>query len=260
MPPPLAGRVVLVTGVGRRAAIGAAVARRLADDGADLLLSSWSPHDDEQRWGADAGGTEALVEELRSLGRRVEHVSADLADPATPAELVGAAVARFGQLDALVAVHARSSGQSLEQLTVEELDRSWAVNARATLMLVQAFAAAHDDARPGGRVVLFTSGQDHGAMPGELPYIASKAVLHQLTRSLAVHLAPRRITVNVLDPGPTDTGWADRTTLEQVAAVHPSGRWSTPTDTSRAVGWLLSDEADWITGQVLRSDGGWAAR
>jgi 3-oxoacyl-[acyl-carrier protein] reductase len=260
MPAPLAGRAVLVTGTSRRGAIGAAVARRLAADGADLLLHSWSPHDEEQHWGADVGGTDALIDEVRARGVQVEHVSADLADPSTPARLVDAAVARFGHLDALVAVHARSSSQSLEELTVEELDQSWAVNARATLLLVQAFAALHDDERPGGRVLLFTSGQDHGAMPGELPYIASKAVLHQLTRSLAVHLAPRRITVNAIDPGPTDTGWADAATLDAVAAAHPSGRWSTPTDTSRLVAWLLSDEADWITGQVLRSDGGWAAR
>jgi 3-oxoacyl-[acyl-carrier protein] reductase len=252
---PLAGRTVLVTGASRRGAIGAAVARRLAEDGADLLLHSWSPHDEEQPWGADAGGPEALAQELGGHGVRVEQVSADLADPTAAARLVEAAVTGFGHLDALVAVHARSSSQSLEELTVEELDLSWAVNARATLLLVQAFAAAHDDARNGGRVLLFTSGQDHGAMPGELPYIASKAVLHQLTRSLAVHLAPRRIPVNAVDPGPTDTGWADADTVEAVA-----GRWSTPSDVARLVGWLLSDEADWITGQVLRSDGGWAAR
>jgi 3-oxoacyl-[acyl-carrier protein] reductase len=257
---PLAGRAALVTGTSRRGAIGAAVARRLADDGAALVLSSWSPHDEEQRWGADPGGTDALAAELRSRGVEVEHVPADLADPDAPAALVDTAVRRFGRLDALVAVHARSSAQSLEELTAAELDLTWAVNARATLLLVQAFAAAHDDERPGGRVLLFTSGQDHGAMPGELPYIASKAVLHQLTRSLAVHLAPRRITVNAIDPGPTDTGWADATTIEAVAAQHPSERWSTPADTSRLVAWLLSDEADWITGQVLRSDGGWAAR
>ena len=260
MPGPLAGRAALVTGTSRRGAIGAAVARRLADDGADLLLHSWSPHDEEQSWGADAGGTDALVDELRGHGSQVEHVSVDLADPAAPARLVETAVARGAHLDALVAVHARSSGQSLEELTVEELDLSWAVNARATLLLTQAFAAAHDDERPGGRILMFTSGQDSGAMPGELPYIASKAVLHQLTRSLAVHLAPRGITVNTVDPGPTDTGWADPAALEAVAVAHPSGRWSTPTDISRLVGWLLSDQADWITGQVLRSDGGWAAR
>jgi 3-oxoacyl-[acyl-carrier protein] reductase len=228
--------------------------------GQDLLLHSWSPHDAEQRWGADAGGVEALVDELRAQDTQVEPVSADLADRLAPARLVDHAVRRFGHLDALVAVHARSSRQSLEDLTATELDLSWAVNARATLLLVQAFAAAHDDERPGGRVVMFSSGQDHGAMPDELPYIASKAVLHQLTRSLAVHLAPRRITVNTVDPGPTDTGWADPDTIAAVADLHPSGRWSTPADTARLIGWLLSDEADWITGQVLRSDGGWAAR
>jgi 3-oxoacyl-[acyl-carrier protein] reductase len=257
---PLTSRTALVTGASRRGAIGAAVARRLAADGADLLLHSWSPHDEEQPWGPDTGGVDALLDELRSEGVRVEHVSADLADPATATRLVEAAGAVSGHLDVLVAVHARSSSQDLEHLTVEELDRSWAVNARATLLLVQAFAAAHDDARAGGRVLLCTSGQSSGAMPGELPYIASKAVLHQLTRSLAVHLAPRGITVNTIDPGPTDTGWADAATLESVAAVHPSGRWSTPADTARAVGWLASDEAEWITGQVLRSDGGWASR
>ena len=249
-----------MTGAGRRGAIGAAVARRLADDGADLLLHSWSPHDAEQPWGADPGGGDALTTELRAVGVGVEHVSADLADPAAPGRLVGTALDRFGHLDALVAVHARSSSQGLEDLTAAELDLTWAVNTRATLLLVKALAAAHDDGRPGGRVLLFTSGQDHGAMPGELPYIASKAALHQLTPSLAVHLAPRRITVNAIDPGPNDTGWADPATVAAVIAQHPSGRWSTPTDTARLVAWLLSDEADWITGQILRSDGGWSAR
>ena len=249
-----------MTGAGRRGAIGAAVARRLADDGADLLLHSWSPHDAEQPWGADPGGGDALATELRAVGVGVEHVSADLADPAAPGRLVGTALDRFGHLDALVAVHARSSSQGLEDLTAAELDLTWAVNTRATLLLVKALAAAHDDGRPGGRVLLFTSGQDHGAMPGELPYIASKAALHQLTPSLGVHLAPRRITVNAIDPGPNDTGWADPATVAAVIAQHPSGRWSTPTDTARLVAWLLSDEADWITGQILRSDGGWSAR
>jgi NAD(P)-dependent dehydrogenase (short-subunit alcohol dehydrogenase family) len=95
----------------------------------------------------------------------------------------------FGQLDVVVANHARSSVQSLEQLTAEEIDLSYAVNTRASLLLVQALATQHDG-RPGGRVVLLTSGQYHAAMPDELPYIASKGALQQLTRSLAVHLMP----------------------------------------------------------------------
>ena len=251
---------MIVTGASRRMAIGAAVVRRVVADGAAVLLHSWVPHDVERSWGADLGGPEALVNELRQAGGRVEHVSADLADGEAPAALLAAAQDRFGHVDAVVANHARSSAQSLDTLTPAELDRSFAVNTRATLLLVKAFAAQHDDRRPGGRVLLFTSGQYHGAMPAELPYIASKAALHELTPSLAVHLMPRGITVNCVNPGPNDTGYADDETRVAVAARSPGGRWSTPADTARLVGWLLSDEADWITGQTIASDGGWSAR
>jgi 3-oxoacyl-[acyl-carrier protein] reductase len=257
---PLHERVVIVTGASRRVAIGAAVARRAVADGASVLLHTWSPHDAEQPWGEDADGPRALLEELRDAGGRVEHVSADLADPAAPDAVVAAARDAFGHVDALVANHARSSGQDLEHLTAAELDLSYAVNTRASLLLTRAFAAQHEDTRPGGRVLLFTSGQYHGAMPAELPYIASKAALHELTRSLAVHLMPRGITVNCINPGPNDTGYADAASRAAVTAANPGARWSTPTDTARLVGWLLSDEADWVTGQTIASDGGWSSR
>lgn len=94
------------------------------------------------------------------------HVSADLADLEAPTRLVEAAHRAFGRL--VVANHARRSQQSLEELTAAEIDRSYAVNTRATLLLVKAFAA-HFDGSVGGRVVLFASGQYHGAMPDELP-------------------------------------------------------------------------------------------
>ncbi|WP_221653788.1 SDR family oxidoreductase [Actinotalea ferrariae] len=256
----LEDRVVVITGVSRRIAIGAALARRAVADGAAVLLHGWSPHDADQPWGEDVGGAEALVDELRSSGGRVAHVSLDLADPAAPAAVIAAARDAFGHVDALVANHARSSAQDLEHLTAQELDASHAVNTRATLLLAQAFAAQHDDARPGGRVVLFTSGQYHGAMPGELPYIASKAALQGVTRSLAVHLAPRRITVNCVDPGPNDTGYADADAHAAVAAAIPAGRWGRPEDTARLVAWLLGDESAWVTGQTIASDGGWSAR
>lgn len=257
--PPLADRVCLVTGASRRGAIGAAIARRLVQQGAAVLLHSWVPHDAEQPWGADEGGVPALLDELRSAGGNVHDVSLDLADPDGPTALVAATVARFGRIDAVVVNHARSSMQALEQLTAAELDLSFAVNTRASLLLVQAMAAVHDGS-PGGRVVLMTSGQYHGAMPAELPYIASKAALHGLTASLAVHLMPRGITVNCIDPGPNDTGWAEEHVRVSVADLNPGGRWSTPTDTARLVSWLLSDEADWITGQTIASDGGWSSR
>jgi 3-oxoacyl-[acyl-carrier protein] reductase len=196
-----------VTGASRSIAIGAAIARRLAADGAAVVVHGWSAHDAEQPWGADPGGAEALVQELRGQGSAVEHWSADLASPDAPGALVQAARDAFGHLDIVVANHARSSTQSLEELTAEELDLSFAVNTRATLLLAKAFAAQRDG-RLGGRVVLFTSGQYHGAMPSELAYVASKGALHQLTASLAAHLMPRGITVNCVNPGPNDTGYA----------------------------------------------------
>ncbi|MGI5131658.1 SDR family oxidoreductase [Pseudonocardia sp. CA-107938] len=248
--------VALVTGVSRRIGIGATVARHLGRAGLDLVLHGWSPADAEQPWGADPDGGSALPGEIAAeSGARVELVSADLADPAAPAAVFDAAVAAFGHVDVLVANHARSSNQDLEHLTATEIDLTYAINTRATLLLVQEFARRHDDARRG-RVVLTTSGQHRGPMPGELPYIASKGALHQLTASLAAHLAPRRITVNTVDPGATDTGYADAAARAWVLEREPMGRWGEPADAARLITWLTGPDAGWVTGQVIVSNGG----
>ena len=258
---PLAGRVAIVTGVSRRVGIGLAVARRLAALGAGLFVTSWAAHDREQPWGADPGGVAAVLAELGSgdasspaVGR-VEHLEADLLDPEAPDRVMAAAVEAFGHVDILVCNHARSSLGGLGQLTTAELDASFAVNTRAVLLLVQAFAAQHDG-RPGGRVVLFTSGQHLGPMPGELAYAASKGALVEVTASLADTLADRGVTVNTINPGPTDTGYVDQATRERVATMFPAGRWGVPDDVARLVAWLCTDDAAWITGQVINSEGG----
>jgi 3-oxoacyl-[acyl-carrier protein] reductase len=255
MEAPLTGRVALVTGVSRRGGIGFAVARRLLADGASVFLHSWAPHDAEHPWGADPDGIDALVADLGDPAR-VGHLAADFLDPDAPALAVQGAIERFGALDVVVANHARSSHQSLEDLTAAELDASWAVNTRASLLLVQAYAAAHDDTRRGGRVVLFTSGQHLGPMPRVLPYAVSKGAIHQMTRSLADHLADRRITVNCLNPGPTDTGWAEPILTADVRRLMPSARWGVPDDAANLVAFLVSDDGGWITGQVIDSEGG----
>lgn len=245
-----------MTGVSRAAGIGAAIARRLAADGAALYLSGWPPHDGGP--GDGPGGGE-LAEELRGDGARAEWMPCDLADPDSPRQLVRAAVEAVGPLDILVANHARSATQSLLELTAEELDLSFATNARATLLLVRWFAEQHRGSA-GGRVVTLTSGQYHDAMPTEIPYIASKAVIQQLTATLAVELGPRSITVNCVDPGPNDTGWASAALHERVAAAIPMGGWGRPEDAAGLVAWLCSDDAGWVTGQTIASDGGWSSR
>lgn len=251
---PLAGRVAVVTGVSRRAGIGFAIARELLAAGASVLAQSWTPHDEEQPWGAEP--IEDVLAALGGTGPRLEHVAADFAEPDAPERVVRRAVERFGAVDAVVANHARSALGTLDEVTAAELDLCWAVNARASVLLARAFAAAHDDARPGGRIVLFTSGQHLGPMVREIPYAVSKGAIQQMTLTLADALADRKITVNAVNPGPVDTGWADAELTERVGRALPFGRWGAPEDVARLVRWLVSDEGHWITGQVIDSEGG----
>ncbi len=252
-PRPLAGRGALVTGVSRRAGIGYAIARLLRELGAEVTIHGFVPHDAGQPWGADPAGVPQLAAELDA-----SWTEADFADPGGPAACVAAAEAALGHVDVLVANHAMSCDQDLEALDAAAIDATLAVNVRGSLLLVKEYAARHDDARPGGRVILFTSGQHHGPMTRELPYAASKAALHGITASLAAHLAPRGILVNTINPGPTDTGWATPELIEQELHRLPLGRWGEPEDAARLVAWLAGDDAGWITGQVITSDGGFS--
>ncbi|MEE1670017.1 SDR family oxidoreductase [Streptomyces sp. WAC07094] len=263
-PLPLRGRTALVTGAGRRGGIGYAVARRLAAYGAGVYLHHHVPHDAAMPWGADR--PEEVVAAVRAaLGDPDAPVAdgpADLSDPSAPAELIAtAAEALGGRLDILVANHALSgSGGTLDTVDAAVLDAHWAVDTRSVLLLVQAYArrrAATPAAGTGGRVVMMTSGQDiAGGMPEEIAYALQKGALASITRSLATALAERGVTVNTVNPGPVDTDYLTGDAYEAVAARFPAGHWGMPDDPARLVAWLATDEAAWITGQVIDSEGG----
>ncbi len=251
----LKGRVALVTGVSRRKGIGFAIAQQLATMGADIFIHSFSPYDAQQEWGADPDGIAGLISTLQEHGTRIAHAEGNFLDPAAPGQIVDAAVQALGHIDILVANHTYSTMGSLEELTAAEIDTHLQINVRGSLLLLQAFAAQH--CRPtGGRVILLTSGQDLHPMPNELAYIASKGALNQLTLSLSADLIRRGITVNTVNPGATDTGWASGELYESIRDLNPQGRWGQPEDAARLIGWLATDEAQWITGQVLNSTGG----
>jgi 3-oxoacyl-[acyl-carrier protein] reductase len=258
-PLPLRGRAALVTGVSRRAGIGYAVARRLAALGASLFLHHYAPHDRDQPWGDDPGGTEAVLAGVRSAlaatDASIHHLELDLALPEAPARLIEAAAHAVGHLDILVCNHARSGDSPLGTLDAALLDAHWAVNTRSTILLTQAFAARHDG-RPGGRVIFMTSGQDLGPMTGEIAYAASKGALASITKTLADQLADQQITLNAVNPGPVDTGYAPPEAHEAVRRHFPQQRWGVPDDPARLIAWLVTDEASWITGQVINSEGG----
>jgi 3-oxoacyl-[acyl-carrier protein] reductase len=260
-PLPLRGRTALVTGASRRGGIGHAVARRLAAYGASVYLHHHVPHDAAQPWGADRP-EDVLASVRGALGdpeARVAGGPGDLTDPAAPAELIaGAADALGGRLDILVANHALSgSDGTLDEIDAAMLDAHWAVDTRSVLLLVQAYARHRAEGGPGGRIMMMTSGQDHaGGMPGEIAYALQKGALASVTRSLSTTLAAHGITVNTVNPGPVDTDYLTGEAYEAVAARLPAGRWGMPDDPARLIAWLATDEAGWITGQVIDSEGG----
>jgi 3-oxoacyl-[acyl-carrier protein] reductase len=247
--------VALVTGASRRAGIGYAVCRRLAAYGASVFVHHYSPHDASQPWGADEPS--AVVDGVRAAlalpSARVADMSTDLADPTAPTRLVTAATEALGGLDILVCNQARSGSDGpLSAMTADMLDAHWTVNARASILLARAFA----DLGGQGRLIFLTSGQNQGPMPGEVAYAASKGALWSLTATLADELADQGITVNAVNPGPVDTGYAPPEAHAAVASRFPGGRWGAPDDPARLIAWLATDEASWITGQVINTEGG----
>ncbi len=252
----LPDRVVLLTGLSRRIGIAYGLANRLLADGATVFASGWVAHDAEMPWGADG---QSVTESLGAPFDRFHYEQADLEDPAQPRRLVTACIERFGRIDAIVACHGRSSNQSLADVTPQELDRCWAANARSSVLFAQALLELRPPG-PGGRLVLFTSGQHVGPMSNEIAYAVSKGAIHQMTASLADALADRGVLVNTINPGPVDTGYATGEIHSWVAAKFPAGRWGDPADVAKLVSWLVSDEGDWMTGQVLNLDGGFNLR
>ncbi|ARX81885.1 3-ketoacyl-ACP reductase [Streptomyces alboflavus] len=263
-PLPLRGRTALVTGASRRGGIGYAVARRLAAYGASVYLHHHVPHDAEMPWGADrpedvAASVRAARADPDAL---VRHGPANLTDADAPAALVAtAAEALGGRLDILVANHARSGMDgTLDEIDAAMLDVHWAVDTRSVILLVQAYArlrAGLPPRTPGGRVMMMTSGQDSaGGMPDEIAYSLQKGALASVTRSLATSLSDLAVTVNTVNPGPVDTGYMSGEAYENIAALFPAGRWGMPDDPARLLAWLATDEAEWITGQVINSEGG----
>ncbi len=212
----------LVTGANRRAGIGHAIARRL-----------------------EAGGARVFTHGFGERDVSVD-IEADFADADAPARVIAAAT----PLDTLVVNHALSELGGLGELTPEQIDAHLRVNVRASLLLVQEFAAQFE--ADAGAVVLLTSGAHRGPMTRELAYAVSKGALAVATATLADALADRGIRVNTVNPGPTSTGYLDGVAPTRM----PAGRWGEPDDAARLVAWLCSDDGRWVTGQVIDSEGG----
>ncbi|MCW1805497.1 SDR family oxidoreductase [Brachybacterium squillarum] len=255
---PAPPRAALLTGVGRRRGIGAALARGLAEDGFALALSSLDAYD--RRVNGEPSDVTDLAEELRAEGTEVVLLDGDLADPAVPPRLVAEAHEQLGPLGALVMAHCESVDSSILDTTVESFDRHYAVNVRASWLLMKAFAEQvrlREEGAPaadGGAVIALTS--DHTTH--NLPYGATKGALDRLVLAGTHELADRGIRTNVVNPGPIDTGWMTDEVRDAGAAQTPGGELGGPGTVADLVRFLLSERGRWIRGQLLLSNGGFA--
>jgi 3-oxoacyl-[acyl-carrier protein] reductase len=253
---PLAGRVALVTGVTRPQGIGFATAKRLGEMGAGLALHSFVEYDRRQPyWDGNAEAGEPLARSLTDAGNKVAHFEVDLSLKGSAVVVFEQVHNTFEQVDILVLNHAAHVNQTIGELTDDDTDYIMSVNVRASLMLIQEFAKQRESG-PGGRVIMMTSGQDLGSMRKELAYAASKGAIASMTESLSDALIDKGITVNTVNPGPVDTGYATPDEHESTRQQFPQGEWGQPDDPARLIAWLCSDEARWVTGQVINSEGG----
>jgi 3-oxoacyl-[acyl-carrier protein] reductase len=159
-----------------------------------------------------------------------------------------------GPVRALVLSHAHEEASGVLNTTAESFDRHVAVNARASMLLIAAFARQVPS--DGGAIVALTS--DHTT--GNLPYGASKGALDRIVVSAARELGPMGISVNALNPGPIDTGWISDDLRSELLVQHPLGRLGEQSDIAAVVAFLVTRQGRWISGQLLHSDGGFSAR
>lgn len=218
--------LALVTGAARANSIAAGIVPRLVADGWDVATS-------------DLTDADYLVDLSTSTG---------------PSELLEAVSRDRGPISALILSHAHDVETGILDTTAESFDMHIAVNARASLLLIAAFARQVPES--GGAVVALTS----DATTGNLPYGSSKGALERIVISAARELGPMLISANVLNPGPIDTGWMNDAIRSVLVRQQPSGRLGMPADIAGVVAFLISDDGRWISGQLLNVDGGFSAR
>lgn len=248
-------KIAIVTGASRLKGIGAAICLQLADAGTDIFFTYYRPYDAEQPWGSKNEEAEMLESQIAALGVRTASMELDLSNTESFRLLFEEVEKRLGEPSILINNAAYSTENNFETITSDNLDLHYFVNVRAPLMLSAEFAKRFKYGR-GGRIVHMTSGQSQGPMPGELAYAATKACIPDMTKTLAAEMGCKGITVNAVNPGPTDTGWMTDDLITVLVEKFPMNRIGQPDDAARIVSFLASDAGEWITGQTIHSEGG----
>lgn len=271
--PGLEGKVVLITGASNPYGIGAGTARAFAAQRANVFLTYlrespkiYGVSEEEaekattfsEAFGRyqNSQSADRLVREIRQGGGQVEAMELDLAQVHQIPRLFDAAEEAFGQVDILVnnAAHCTYPDNVLDT-TAERIDRHFAINTRATVLMMQEFGMRHIRARRSwGRIINIST--DSYVHLGNTAYGASKHAMESYTRDAAHELGPYGVTVNIVSPGPVQTGYYDEAFVRGEEGKIPLGRIGRPEDIAHAIVFFASDQASWITGQKLYVGGG----
>ena len=248
-------RIAIVTGASRIKGIGKAICVELAKKGCDVFFTYWKKYDHQMPWGIANNEPELIAQEVKQFGVRCEKLELDLTEENAIEVLFNRVAEQLGKPSILINNATYSTETNIENITAKELDKHYQLNIRATTLLTIEFIKRFKF-KEGGRIVSLTSGQSLGKMPNEIAYAITKSAIENLTYTLSSEIAAKGITINAVNPGPNDTGWMDSSLKKDLAKSFPMGRIGQPTDMANLIGYLISKEAEWITGQIIHSEGG----
>lgn len=237
----LSGKVAIVTGAS--SGIGRAIAERLAEDGAIVVVNYYHSHEK----------AEQVITGIQAKGGKAVAVRADMSNVAEARRLVIETVKQFGRLDMLINNAGRFMPKALLDTTEADFDQIVALNAKGPYFAMQ---EAANMLKEGGRIVNISTDGTHLSFPGATAYLGSKGALEQYTKGLAQELAPRGITVNTVSPGFTETGMMTDEFRKIGIQLSPLKRLGLPKDIADVVAFVVSEEARWLTGQNIHTGGG----
>ena len=264
----LKGRVAIVTGANNPQGIGAATAIAFAHEGAKVVLTYKKvprEYDDakagvngvDRYYRANASDASEVEKMLGDLNAQYLVLEKDISDENQVREIFDGAIECFGHVDILVnnaATDDETGKDTIEAITRDVIDETFAVNVRGSLLMTAEFVRRRGDY---GRIINLSTDSAQ-VFAGQITYGASKATLEALTRSIAMEVGKYGITVNSVAPGPTQTGWIDEELEEAVIPLIPMGKLIQPQDIANTIVFLASEQARFLTGQVIKVSGGHA--
>lgn len=248
-------QIAIVTGVGRLNGIGRAICVELAKKRVDIFFTFWSNYDRQMAWKVEDNEPDLIQAEIRNFGVKCEKIELDFLEESSVETLLNEVESKLGFPTILINNATYSTQTNIKEITNEELDKHYIVNLKVPTLLISGFIKRFQGNK-NGRIISLTSGQSLSFMNNEIAYAITKSAIETLTRTISQEIAQKGITINAVNPGLTDTGWLDEKQEKIFTKRFPMGRLGQPKDVAKLICFLISEDAEWITGQIIHSEGG----